>query len=78
MAKNKGGRPRAKDQRRDQFFQVRLTAKELETLKKMAEYQGKGTAGEFLRSLIDQAMERGASAVGAVDQWTRNDSATAN
>ena len=37
MAKNKGGRPRAKDQRRDQFFQVRLTAKELETLKKMAE-----------------------------------------
>lgn len=69
--KNKGGRPRRSRQKSDHFFQVRLTADEYATLKGMAAYQGKGTAGEFLRSLINQAQERGNNAAGAAGIWEK-------
>lgn len=67
MIKNKGGRPRRSKEKSDHLFHVRLTAEEYATLKVMAAYQGAGTAGEFLRSIINQATERGVSAAGAAD-----------
>lgn len=68
MEKNRGGRPRRAKDRSDHTFQVRLTEKEYITLQQIAKYQG-GTAGQFLRNIINQAIDRGNNAAGAADIW---------
>jgi len=66
MEKNIGGRPRIAKDKSDHLFQVLLTTEEFNTLQSMAEYQG-GTARQFIRNIINQAIERGTNAAGAAD-----------
>jgi len=64
---NKGGRPPKGVDKRDHFFQLRLTADEYKTLQCLAEQAG-GTAPWFLRKMIaEHIFEFNNNAGGAIE-----------